>query len=61
MEHRVLPKHSADDTSPNESFFDRHEQLMRTTFSRDEIEGFYSRFEPLLAPVLPLSSEHAGR
>ena len=36
----------------NKTFFQRHEQLMRTTFSKDEIERFYARFDPLLIPTL---------
>ena len=40
------------DASETVSSLHRYEQLMRTTFTREEIEGFYSRFEELRVPAM---------
>lgn len=52
------PRPSSDTTHAGRAdFFHQHEQLMRTTFSRDEIEGFYARFDELLVPSLLMPGE----
>ena len=32
------------------------EQMMSTTFTREEIERFYNHFESLMVPIIPASS-----